>query len=132
MTKRRDLRLRYLQHFGGIGLGEPARVKHLIQRIGEAQLCLALGGIGKPEVREHVLVLGYSNKDAPQRFLEASAMKVAVFALAPERTDGSAGFSAPTGEIPQACQSRLSMPSKRPVFLGADSPSDWRTSCPAG
>ena len=54
VTKRRDLRLRHSQHLGGIGLRELARFKHLIQRIRQAQLGLTLGGIGKPEIREHV------------------------------------------------------------------------------
>src|SRR5688572_11896304 len=54
MTKRRTLRLRDSQHLGCIGLGELARFKHLIEGIGQAQFRLTLGGVGKPEIREHV------------------------------------------------------------------------------
>ena len=52
MPERGDLRLRHSQHPGRIGLQELARVQHLIQRIGEAQFGLALGDVGKPEIRE--------------------------------------------------------------------------------
>jgi hypothetical protein len=54
VTKRRDLGLRDRQHLGGIGLRELVRFKHLIQRIGQAQLRLTFGGLGKPEIREDV------------------------------------------------------------------------------
>jgi hypothetical protein len=54
VTKGRDLRLRHAQHFGGIGLRELALFKHLIQGISQAQLDLTLGGVWKPEIREHV------------------------------------------------------------------------------
>ncbi len=45
VTKRRDLRLRDSQHLGCVGLGELPLFQHLIQRMGEAQLGLALDGI---------------------------------------------------------------------------------------
>ena len=54
MTKGGHLRLRHAEHAGGIGLGELARFMHLIQGIGQTQLGLTLGGIGKSEIREHV------------------------------------------------------------------------------
>jgi hypothetical protein len=48
VTKRRDLRLRYSQHFGCVCLRELPLLQHLIQRIREAQLGLTLGRVGEP------------------------------------------------------------------------------------
>src|SRR5439155_9242976 len=39
---------------GGIRLGKPARFKHLIQRIGQAQLGLTLGGVWESKISEYV------------------------------------------------------------------------------
>jgi hypothetical protein len=53
-TKRGNLRLRDSQHLGSIHLGELALFEHLIQGVGQAQLGLTLGSVGKPKVREHI------------------------------------------------------------------------------
>src|SRR6478752_7429577 len=54
VTKRRDLGLCDSQHLGGVGLRKLAHFKHLVQCVGQPQLRLTLGGVGKPEISEHV------------------------------------------------------------------------------
>ena len=60
-----DLRLRQSQHLGRLGLRERACVHHLIERIGEAQLRITFGGIGKANVyRACTSSSAYSNHTA--------------------------------------------------------------------
>jgi hypothetical protein len=54
LAKRREAGLRDAKRLGSRGLRELARFEYLIQGICEAQPGLTLGGVGEPEVGEHV------------------------------------------------------------------------------